>query len=401
MLIHRAHRYELDPNNRQRTHLTKHAGCARFACNWGLEQRIHLYKTKEGKERFTNAIEQHKALNKLKKTQFPWMYDVSKCAPQEALRDLHQAFRNFYRGLKTGSHIGFPRFKKKGINDSFRLTGAIRVFTKAVQLPRLGRIRLKEEPSVGGRILSATVTRKADRWFVSLTVEEDIPNPEHRESQPIGVDLGLKKLATLSDGVDFSNPKALERNLRKMKKLSQCLARKQKGSKNYEKVRMKRARLYLRVSNIRFDALHKLTTYLAKNHSQIVIEVLCVSGMMKNRRLARAIFDVGFYEFRRQLEYKSKWYGSNLIVAPRFYPSSKRCSHCGHVKRELSLSDSIYECENCGLVINRDLNAARNLVAASWSETLNACGENEDLISDEAILMKQEPNVVSDISDAS
>jgi putative transposase len=401
MLIYRAYRYELDPNNRQRTHLLKHAGCPRFAYNWGLEQRIHLYKTKEGKERFTNAFEQHKALNKLKKTQYPWMYDVSKCAPQEALRDLHKAFRNFYRGLKTGSQIGFPRFKKKRINDSFRLTGAIKVFARVVQLPRLGKIRIKEESNIGGRILSVTVIRKADRWFVLFTVEEEIPDPVPQESLPVGVDLGLKKIATLSDGVGFSNPKALERKLRKMKKLSKHLSRKQKGSKNYEKARIKRARLYLRISNIRSDVLHKLTTYLTKNHSQIVIEDLCVSGMLKNRRLARAISDVGFYEFRRQLEYKSKWYGSNLIIAPRFYPSSKKCSNCGHVKRELSLSDRVYECENCGLVIDRDLNAARNLVAASWSETLNACRESKNLISDEDILMKQEPNIVSDTSDAS
>jgi putative transposase len=132
-----------------------------------------------------------------------------------------------------------------------------------------------------------------------------------------------------------------------------------------------------------------------------VIEDLFVSGMLRNRRLGRAISDVGFYEFRRQLEYKSKWYGANLIIAPRFYPSSKRCSNCGHVKRELSLSDRVYECENCGLVIDRDLNAARNLVAASWSETLNACRENKNLISDEDILMKQEPNIVFETSDAS
>jgi putative transposase len=328
------------------------------------------------------------------------MYDVSKCAPQEALRDLDQAFRNFYRGLKTGAQIGFPRFKRRGINDSFRLTGAIKALDRFAQLPRLGKIRLKEEPNIGGRILSATVTRKADRWFVSFTVEEEIPDPVPQEGQPIGVDLGLKKLATLSDGVEFLNPKALERKLRKMKKLSKHLSRKQKDSKNYEKARMKCARLYLRISNIRSDALHKLTTYLTKNHSQIVIEDLCVSGMLKNRRLARAISDVGFYEFRRQLEYKSKWYGSNLILAPRFYPSSKRCSQCGHVKSELSLSDRIYDCEKCGLVIDRDLNAAKNLVAASWSETLNACGENINLISNEKILMKQEPNIVSDVSDS-
>ncbi|MHA2406824.1 MAG: RNA-guided endonuclease InsQ/TnpB family protein [Candidatus Ranarchaeia archaeon] len=146
MLIQRAYRYELDPNNVQRTHLLQHAGTARFTYNWGLEQRNNLYRKKTGKERYTDAIEQHKTLNVLKKTKFPWMYQVSKCAPQEALRDLHQAFSNFYRQLKIGEKKpGFPKFKRKGKNDSFRLTGTIRVLSRNIQLPRIGKIRLKEK----------------------------------------------------------------------------------------------------------------------------------------------------------------------------------------------------------------------------------------------------------------
>ena len=394
MKIYRAYRYELDPNNSQRTLFQKHAGVARFAFNWGLEKRIRLYKEKQGKARFTNSMKQHKELNRLKKTEFQWMYEVSKCAPQGALQDLDKAFSHFYQGLKTGKHVGFPRFKKKGVHDSFRLTGTIRFIGRKIQLPRLGRIRLKEkkERYSEGKILSASVTRKANRWFVSVTVEMEIAVTESINSSSVGVDLGVKTLATLSDGTTFRNRRSLEKRLRKLRRLSKSLSRKKKGGKNREKAKLRLAKLYLKVFNIRQDTLHKLTTYLVKNHSQIVIEDLCVSGMLKNRSLSRVIADVGFYEFKRQLEYKCKWYSSELVIAPRLYPSSKRCSGCGHVKKKLELSERVYECEECGLVIDRDLNAANNLVAASWTETQNACGENIRLTSEQTS-MNQEPNI--------
>jgi putative transposase len=371
MLIARAFKYELDPNNQQRTKLSQHAGGARFAYNWGLEQRIELYRQNQDKKRFTSAITQHRELNRLKKTVFPWMYEVSKCAPQEALRDLERAFKNFYRGLKSGKRVGFPRFKKRGVHDSFRLTGTIRFVDRMIQLPRLGRIRLKEKRKsyFKGRILSATVTRRANRWYVSVTVEMEIAIPEPPSGGPVGVDLGVKTLATLSNGTTYSN-----------------------------RARLGLARLHLRIFNIRQDTLHKITTYLAKNHSQIVIEDLCVSGMLRNRKLSRAIADVGFYEFRRQLEYKCEWYGSELVVAPRFFPSSKKCSACGNIKKELTLSNRVYVCTECGLEMDRDLNAACNLVAASWTETENACGEDVRLVADpvgsaEQTSMNQEPNI--------
>ena len=347
MLINKAYRYELDPNNIQRSSLAQHAGVARFAYNWGLEKRIAQYKNNQGDDRFTDAIEQHKLLNSLKKTEFPWMYETSKCAPQESLRDLHRAFRNFYRGLKSGKKVGFPRFKKRGVRDSFRLTGTIRFHERTIQLPRIGKVRIKEkrEKYHSGRILSVTITRRANRWFVSVTVEDELPDPQPAIGAPMGVDLGVKTLATLSDGTTYANPRALGRRLTKLRKLNKSLSRKKKGSKNREKARLRLARMYLKVFNIRQDTLHKLTTYLAKSHSRVVIEDLLVSGMLKNRRLARAIADVGFYEFRRQLEYKCKWYGSELVVVLRTFPSSKMCSRCGHRKKELSLSERVYHCE--------------------------------------------------------
>ena len=398
MLVHKAYRYELDPNNSQRTSLLQHAGVARFAYNWGLEQRIKQYKENQGQDRFTDALKQHKLLTSLKKTEFPWMYNCSKCAPQEALRDLHRAFRNLIQGRKTGRKVGFPRFKRKGARDSFRLYGIIRIKGRRLQLPGLGKIRIKEKRMnyCSGKILSVTVRRRADRWFVSITVEEEIPNPKPNGGKAVGVDLGLRTLATLSDGTTFSNPHALGRHLKKLRRLSKSLSRKKRGSRNHEKARIQLAGLYLRISNIRQDTLHKVTTYLAKNHSKIVIENLGVSGLLKNRRLSRAIADVGMYEFRRQIEYKCKWYGAQIVVVPRLYPSSKICSSCGHKKKELSLAEREYYCEACGVRIDRNLNAALNLVAVSLPETLTACGEDVRPHDSSGIIeqtsAKQEPN---------
>ena len=233
---------------------------------------------------------------------------------------------------------------------------------------------------------------------MSVTVEEEIPDPATPAGGTVGVDLGVKTLATLSDGTTFANPRALGRRLRRLKHLSKSLSRKRNGSKNREKTKLRLAKMHLRIFNIRHDTLHKVTTYLAKNHSKIVIEDLNVSGMLRNKRLARAIVDVGFYEFRKQLKYKCKWYGSELVVVSRTFPSSKLCSRCGHKKQELSLSEREYHCEECGLQIDRDLNAALNLVAVSMPETENACGEDVRLVADsmnmqEAASRKQEPNI--------
>jgi putative transposase len=402
MLILKAYHIELDPNNHQRTQMKKHAGCARFAFNWGLAERIRRHKTKTGNERFTNYVEQQRELNRLKLSKFPWMYEVSKCAPQTALQDLEKAFQNFYRGLKSAKKIGFPKFKKKGCRDSFRLTGIIKVIGRVIQLPRLGKVRLKETPNLVGRIINATVSRKADRWFVSICVEQELTEPAPIHGPKIGVDLGLHSLATLSDGTEYRNPSALASKIRKIKRLSRQVSRKRKGSQNRRKAVIRLAKLYWRISNVRKDVLHKLTSYLAKNHSQIMIEDLCVEGLIQNKSLSRAIADVGFYEFRRQLEYKTRWYGSKLVLAPRFFPSSKRCSRCGFTKDKFPLSTREFQCESCGLELERDLNAAINLVAASWAETENACLEvgGYRSLRDQCPSMKQEPNTTDFLESA-
>ena len=379
MQIFRGYKTELHLNNHQRTRCHQHAGCARFAYNWGLRRKIESYH-RTG--RSPNARALHRELNQLKQTEFPWMYAVSKCAPQEALRNLDQAFQHFFRRVRQGERPGFPKFKAhKQSRGSFQLTGSIRVFKDSIQLPRLGRLRLKEpgylpaeSPHV--HILAATVSEKAGRWFVSLHVQEDI-NMTENQGPIVGVDVGLHRLATLSDGTMVENPRALQRYLRKLKRMHRSLSRRQRRSRNQQKVRRRLQTLYWRIANIRKDALHKATTMLAKTKSVVVIEDLHVEGLRKNRCLARSVSDMGWYEFRRQLEYKTQWYGSELLVASRFFPSSKRCSRCGGMKEDLPLSVRVFRCKRCGMVLDRDFNASLNLqaVAVSSTETLNACRE--------------------------
>lgn len=367
MNVFRAFKTELDLNNHQKTACARHAGAARYAYNWGLARKLAAYQA--GKKALT-AIDLHRELNILKKTELSWLYEVSKCAPQEALGDLDKAYAHFFRRVKAKKagknvKVGFPRFKsKKNGLGSFRLTGAIHNFEKAIQLPRLGVLRLKEGgylPKKGVHILSATVSEKGGRWFVSLQVEKEIPDPEPIEKLVAGVDLGINRMGQVSDGMVFENPRALKNALTKLKRKQREVSRCKKGSANRKKAIERLARLHAHVANIRKNALHQATTYLTKTKSVVVVENLNVIGMTKNHHLAQAIADVGMSEFRRQLEYKGKWYGCEVRVADRFYPSTKRCSRCGQVKFVMRLDEREYQCESCGLAIDRDLNAAINL----------------------------------------
>ena len=378
----RAYKAELDLNNRQITRCRQHAGAARWAYNWGLQVKQERYKATRARP---TAIALHRELNALKKTDVPWMYQVSKCAPQEALWNLDAAFAQFFRrctlkkqGKWTGT-LGYPQFKtkKKGLG-SFRFTGRIVVSEKAIVLPRLGRLRLKERgylPSSGVAILSATVREQAGHWYVSVQVEEEHVAPENT-GPVVGIDLGIKNLATLSDGTMIPNPRHLKRRLKKLKRLQRVVSRRKKGGKNRKKAVRKLAKQHRRIKNQRRDTLHQVTTRLAKTKSVLVIEDLNVSGMLKNHRLAQAIGDVGFYEFKRQLLYKARWYGSRVVLADRWEPSSKTCSSCGWIDEDLTLSDRTFHCAQCGLVLDRDLNAAINLskLAGSSSDSGNACG---------------------------
>lgn len=370
---------KLNPNNKQRSLLAQHAGCARWAYNWGLQECFQAIVARnsalikgESLPKFPSAIDLHKKLNAEVKPEQKWFYNSSKCAPQQALRDLDNAWK---RHLKVKGS-GVPKRKKKFVNDHFYLDGAIAIKNGFIQLPRIGLIRLHETVP-NQKIKSVNISRKAGEWYVAFKVEVEQVITDKKFGR-VGVDVGIKVLATLSDGTIYPALKPYRTNKTKLKVLQRKLARQISGGKNREKTKQKIAKLHAHVASIRNDATHKLTSHLAKNHSEIVIENLNVSGMLKNHKLASAIADSGFYEFRRQLEYKAEWYGSKVVVIDRFYPSSQLCSNCGH-RQPMPLHLRTYDCPNCGISIDRDLNASLNI--RDYSETaassaVEACGRD-------------------------
>jgi len=359
---------ELKLNSTTRTLLAKHAGTARHAYNWGLglcKQILDNNKINpEEKIKFPTAIDLHKWLVAIVKPENPWYYEVSKCAPQYALRHLADAFKGFFSKKR-----GFPRFKKKGRIDSFTLDGAITIDHKKAKVPVIGWIKTYERLPQGIKPKSVTMSRTADRWFVSFKIEVEPTVTDHIVDF-VGVDLGINHLATLSTGEVFDGVKAYKNYEKKLARLTWLNRHKQTGSSNWKKAQVKIARLHRKIANKRKDTLHKITTYIAKNHGVIGIESLNVSGMLANHKLAKAIADMGFYEFRRQLQYKCQLYGGKLVVMDRFFPSSKKCANCYTVKKTLSLSERTYCCSECGIQIDRDLNAAINLELAVRSTVL-------------------------------
>ena len=385
MLICRSYKTALNPNKEQEAKFKQAAGTARFVYNWGLAQRIEAYKNDK---KTLSEFEQHRTLNALKKTEFPWMYTVSKCVAQHALRDLDTAYKNFFRNVKNGGKApGFPKFKSKHTaKESFFVEGAIHVGAKWIQLPRIGKVKLFESNYIPNesnvKVLSAVVSKRAGRWFVSVQVQEEMA-VEPPQGGVIGVDLGIKDMAVLSDGRRFANHKALKKNERKLARLQRNLSRKVKGSANRAKAKIKLAKAHYKVSCIRVDSIHKFVdAVLAKakpapeRPTKVVIEDLNVNGMLKNHKLSKAISNVAFGEIRRQLEYKCKWYGVELVLADRFYPSSKTCSDCGAIYKDLELSDREWACPSCGVVHDRDLNAAINLKNYKPENTANLVGIN-------------------------
>jgi putative transposase len=383
-----AYRFALDPAPAQERALRSHAGAARFAWNRGLTQCKERYAAER---RWYFAAELHRRWNAAKKADpgLGWWAENSKCCYQEAFRNLERALADFVKsrkGQRKGKKLGFPRFKKRRkAKDSFRLTGTIRCQGSTVTLPRLGTIathepatKLARRIAAGtARILPATVSRTAHRWHVSFTVEEDrqIPVRHARPGTAVGTGLGIKALITGIDDagtvVAVPGPRPLKAALRRLRRTSRAHSRKHPGS---GRRRRSAARLHARVAAVRADALHKAASGLAVRYETVVAEDLNVAGMTRNRRLARAVGDQGFGMLRRMLAYKTAWRGGRLVTADRFYPSSKKCPGCGAVKARLPLSERTYRCEHCGLVEDRDINAARNLLslAASGAESLNA-----------------------------
>jgi putative transposase len=307
-----AHRIRLDPNKVQATGLSKAAGVARFAYNWALgewQRQYALYKTDAALPKPSEAA-LRRQLNAIKRSTFPWMLEVTKNAPQMAIIHLGRAFENFFNGT---SH--YPTFRRKGRDDRFTITNdQFRVEDKRIRIPKLGWVRMRESLRYAGHFVSATVSRHAGHWYASITVDtsDDPQLPEAENQGTVGVDLGITALATLSNGEKVVGPKALKTLLNKMRRLARSLSKKAKNS-------------------------HNVTTDIARRFHTIVIEDLNVKGMLKNHCLARAIADMGFHEFRRELTYKTARRGGTLIVADRWYASSKLCSNCGYKLASLDL----------------------------------------------------------------
>jgi putative transposase len=376
-----AHKIALDPNDKQETYFRKAVGTARFAYNWALAewQRQYAAWTADATLPKPSDAALRRQLNALKREQFPWMLDVTKNAPQMAIIHLGQAFKNFFEGIAE-----YPTFKKKGQHDSFTLTNdQFTIQGRKVHIPKLGWVRLHEPLRFTGNVLEGTVSRTADRWFLSVTVEISDPPGVHRENQAVvGVDVGVSALATLSTGEKIIGPQAYAAAQAKLQRLQQHFSRQMaaakvraglkpgqsipKGmhipqSKNMAKTQRRIARLHAQIADIRANALHQLTTMLVTRFDVIAIEDLTVAGMLKNHKLARAIADMGWGEFRRQLEYKATQRGKTVIVVNRWYPSSKLCSACGHKMGKMPLSVREWTCPACQTHHDRDVNAAINL----------------------------------------
>jgi len=364
-----AHKIALNPNAAQRDYFARAAGTARFAYNWALAEWKRQYRTGEK----PNDTALRRQLNAIKREQFPWMFDVTKCAAQEAIIDVASAFRAFFE--KRGR---YPRFKRKDGKASFcaaNEVGTFRCEGKRIKLPVIGWIKMREALRFSGLLKRVTISREGDRWFAAVMVETDDVKPVNQLLPVVGVDLGVTMLAMLSTGEAEEGPKSHTAALKRLRRANKALARKRRFSANWRKAKHHLARVHTRIANVRRDATHKLTTRLAKKFKVIGIEDLNVKGMASNRCLSRSVMDGGFFEFRRQLNYKTQRYGSRLVVANRWFPSSKTCSCCGVVKETLALSQRTFHCDECGFEAPRDFNAALNLAKLAASSAVSACGE--------------------------
>lgn len=367
----RAYKYRVYPTEEQKQIFACTFGCVRFVYNWALRQKTDAYYHEQRRLSYKDVSE---ALTLLKqREEYSWLSEVSSVPLQQALRHLDKAFLNFFEGRAK-----YPTFKKKRNRQSATYTSnAFKWDGIHLTLAKMTEpldIRWSCPLPDGAKPSSVTVTKDcADRYFVSLLVEEDI-KPLEPVERSIGADLGLKEFVVLSTGETVGNPKFFHKDEKKLAKAQRRHARKQKGSKNRAKTGKKVARIHARIADRRRDFLHQLSTRLIRENQTICVESLHVKNMVRNHTLAKAISDVGWSEFVSQLEYKAEWYGRNLVKIDKWYPSSKRCFACGHILESLSLNVRIWTCPECGVVHDRDINAAKNIHAVGLT-VFEACGE--------------------------
>lgn len=373
------HRIRLDLNNIQSSWFGRAAGTARFTYNWGLDRWKKLYESGEK----PNWYKLNAELNSRKKVEFPWMANLPWKVPSTALSDLGSAFQHFFRRVKAGQNPGYPKFKKKGVSrESFCIEGrAVSFEDRKMSIPKLGWVRTRQLLRFPGKVLSVRFHKRAGHWYASVSVEVDESRwiyPHHCETQAvIGVDLGLIHLVVLSDGTKIEAPRILRRYEARLKRLGRELSRRTRGGKNWLKTKGELHRLYERVSNLRSGFIHKITADLVRRYRKIGIEDLSVKGMAGGR-LAKSVLDAAFAEIRRQLTYKTALAGGEVVIADRFFPSSKTCSTCRSIVEKLPLEVRSWKCSACGTVLDRDVNAAINLkqiAISAAAQAVTACGE--------------------------
>lgn len=382
VIMYRAYKYRLYPNKSQEELILKHIGCCRYIYNYGLEKKIKVYQeTKQGISRF--EIQSDLVLLK-KQDETSWLKEVNSLSLQASLANLDMAFTKFFKEKK-----GFPKFKSKKVgNQSFQVVQKTKVDfeNNKVFLPKFKYgIKCKFHRIFEGEIKTSTISRTpTGKYFISILVKADDDLPKKKpidEKQAIGIDLGIKTFATLSDGIEIENPKHLRKSMRKLKRFQRSLSRKQKGSNNRKKSVRLLAIQHEKVTNRRNDFLNKTTKFLINNYDTICLETLSSKNMMQNHKLAQALSDVAIGRFNEMINYKAEWYGKNIIRIGRFEPSSKMCG-CGNIYRDLKLSDRVWKCPSCGRINQRDLLAANNIKKFAFCKNntvgtteINACGD--------------------------
>lgn len=377
-----AFKFQLRPGGQQECEMRRFAGACRFVFNRALALQ------NENHEAGNKYIPYGKMASWLVEwknaTETQWLKDAPSQALQQSLKDLERAYKNFFR-----KRAAFPRFKKRGQNDAFRYPQGVKLDQEnsRIFLPKLGWMRYRNSRQVTGVVKNVTVCQSCGKWYISIQTESEVSTPVHPSASMVGLDAGVAKLATLSDGTVFEPVNSFQKNQKKLARLQRQLSRKVKFSNNWQKQKRKIQRLHSCIANIRRDYLHKVTTTVSKNHAMIVIEDLKVSNMSKSAAgtvsqpgrnvraksgLNRSILDQGWYEMRRQLEYKQLWSGGQVLAVPPAY-TSQRCACCGHTAKENRLSQSQFRCQVCGYTANADVNGARNILAAGHA--VLACGE--------------------------